>query len=473
MRDRGCLLLPATTLVDARTLAPLLADPPEAAGTVVTESMEAGAPVLILPAEAAHRVAAALATGEPLAATLMQFVEATRPKSASAASLCLSVRGAPDLAEAERLLYAGLGTDNDTGVDQYLHRHCSRWITRVLVRTPVTPNQVSILSLCIGLGAVWCFWHATAASAALGVLCYALACVVDHSDGEIARLTFQESRLGAHLDWAIDTVIHAGLVLAMAVSSGGGALTVVIGVVGASGVALSALFARYLPREIAVGETVGGVLNMETATCSTCCCSSSCSSGGDCPPRCRCSRWWWRSGHRPTGWPAWAGSAASVRRPLALPEPPDSPCPASSPRARGGPRCGRLPRPLRRARRHLRRGVPALVAPRHRALLPVRPHLDAGRRGLALRVPAARAAIRQLWSARLAGEAVNATTPTASVGGEPVKVYLLRCWVSPVEGLASVIVDKTTLVVGQGLFLIFGLTLARTVVPRRAPSSPR
>ena len=32
--------------------------------------------------------------------------------------------------EAERLLYAGLGTDNDTGVDQYLHRRCSRWMTR-------------------------------------------------------------------------------------------------------------------------------------------------------------------------------------------------------------------------------------------------------------------------------------------------------------------------------------------------------
>jgi phosphatidylglycerophosphate synthase len=128
------------------------------------------------------------------------------------------------------------------------------------VRTPVTPNQISGLSLCIGLGAVWCFWYATAASAALGVLCYALACVVDHSDGEIARLTFQESRFGAHLDWAIDTVIHAGLVLAMAVSSGGGAATAVIGIVGASGVALSALFARYLPREIAVGETVGGAL---------------------------------------------------------------------------------------------------------------------------------------------------------------------------------------------------------------------
>jgi len=170
------------------------------------------------------------------------------------------VRDAADLSEAERLLYAGLGTDNDTGVDQYLHRRCSRWITRVLVRTPATPNQVSALSLTIGLVAVWCFWHATPPSAAVGVLCYALACIVDHSDGELARLTFQESRFGAHLDWAIDTIIHAGLVLAMAVSADAGAVGLAIGVVGASGVALSALFARYLPREIAVGETVGGAL---------------------------------------------------------------------------------------------------------------------------------------------------------------------------------------------------------------------
>jgi putative membrane protein len=75
----------------------------------------------------------------------------------------------------------------------------------------------------------------------------------------------------------------------------------------------------------------------------------------------------------------------------------------------------------------------------------------------------------KLWTARLAGEAVNATTPTASVGGEPVKAYLLRYWVPPVEGLASVIVDKTAVVVGQGLFLVLGLILARTVVQVSGP----
>jgi len=54
------------------------------------------------------------------------------------------------------------------------------------------------------------FWLALAAF--LGVLLYALASIVDHADGEIARLTFQESRLGANLDWTIDTSIHAGIV---------------------------------------------------------------------------------------------------------------------------------------------------------------------------------------------------------------------------------------------------------------------
>jgi phosphatidylglycerophosphate synthase len=256
----GCLLVPAAALVEARTLAPLLADFAENTEITLTESLETGAPILRVMADTARRLVPALAAGEPLGAVLVRHVETTRLKQISASGLCFCARTPADLAEADRLLYAGLGTDNDTGVDDYLHRRLSRRLTRVLVRTPATPNQVSLLSLSIGLGAVWAFWHATPLSAAVGVVVYLIACVMDHSDGELARLTFQESRLGAHLDWAIDTVIHSGLVLGMAVSAGPGATATIIGLVGSAGVALSALFARYLPREIAVGETVGGAL---------------------------------------------------------------------------------------------------------------------------------------------------------------------------------------------------------------------
>ena len=71
----------------------------------------------------------------------------------------------------------------------------------------------------------------------------------------------------------------------------------------------------------------------------------------------------------------------------------------------------------------------------------------------------------RLFGIRLAGEAVNLATPTASVGGDLVKVYLLRPGVPLREGLASVIVDKTTSVVAQLLALFGGLVVAWFLLP--------
>ena len=66
-----------------------------------------------------------------------------------------------------------------------------------------------------------------------------------------------------------------------------------------------------------------------------------------------------------------------------------------------------------------------------------------------------------LWRlslARVAGEAVNNLTPTANLGGEPIKVYLLRAHGLTVDtGLASVVVAKTTLMVSQVVFILLGL----------------
>ena len=70
-----------------------------------------------------------------------------------------------------------------------------------------------------------------------------------------------------------------------------------------------------------------------------------------------------------------------------------------------------------------------------------------------------------LLAARLAGEAFNLTTPTASVGGEAVKAWLVRPWVPLAEGLPSVIIAKTTIVIGQALFLVIGLAAAHAALP--------
>lgn len=64
---------------------------------------------------------------------------------------------------------------------------------------------------------------------------------------------------------------------------------------------------------------------------------------------------------------------------------------------------------------------------------------------------------RVLVFSRLAGEAVNSVTPTATLGGEPVKAHLLRAYgVSTSDGLASIVLAKTALTIAQSLFTAFG-----------------
>jgi putative membrane protein len=71
-----------------------------------------------------------------------------------------------------------------------------------------------------------------------------------------------------------------------------------------------------------------------------------------------------------------------------------------------------------------------------------------------------------LVTARLAGEAFNLTTPTAALGGEAVKAWLLRGRVRADVSVSSVIIAKTTITIAQALFLLAGLLAAtRLAVP--------
>ena len=72
-----------------------------------------------------------------------------------------------------------------------------------------------------------------------------------------------------------------------------------------------------------------------------------------------------------------------------------------------------------------------------------------------------------LAAVRLAGEAVNA--PTASVGGEPVKAFLLRPEIPARDALVSVIIDKTAVVASQVILLAVGLLVSLILLP---PSHP-
>jgi phosphatidylglycerophosphate synthase len=252
------LLLPASSLIHVSALDALLSAPAPR-GALLAPSATGPAPVALVPPATIAALGKDLAAGRPVGDELARRLREMGAELRAATGPYLAARDESDLARAEAALQATLGIAADSGMDRYLHRRCSRWISRLLVWTPVTPNQLSLSSLAIGLGAIWCVWHATPASAVWGVVLYAVACIVDHADGEVARLTFQESRFGANLDWTIDTIIHAGVVLGIGITADGPVM-VALGMLGAAGVTLSALFARSLPHEIEVGPTVGGVL---------------------------------------------------------------------------------------------------------------------------------------------------------------------------------------------------------------------
>ena len=71
---------------------------------------------------------------------------------------------------------------------------------------------------------------------------------------------------------------------------------------------------------------------------------------------------------------------------------------------------------------------------------------------------ASRVGFVRLFMVRMAGEAINVTTPTAMLGGEPMKAYLLTRYEIPlVDGLASVVTAKTVMSLAQILYMLLGL----------------
>lgn len=71
----------------------------------------------------------------------------------------------------------------------------------------------------------------------------------------------------------------------------------------------------------------------------------------------------------------------------------------------------------------------------------------------------------RLFVIRTAGELVNATTPAAYVGGEPLKAHLLKQFAIPmVDGLASVIAAKTAMTIAQIVYILLGIGLGMWIL---------
>jgi phosphatidylglycerophosphate synthase len=245
LTDEPTLLLPAAALVPSRDLARLREAKP---GAALSESLAADAPVIGADAALLEQVHEPLVAGAPLGDTLVQMLKQREVESVGGDGWYVRVTGPRSAAEAERRLYGDLGSPIDTRLDIVLHRRLSRPLSRSAVALGISPNAITIASGIVGLMAAGVV--AVGAPAALigGLLLYVLAVVLDHADGEVARLTLTESVLGEWLDVVADTVVHTTLMLALGVAASrlAGA-SHLIGVVAAVGIGVSAIIGKLCP----------------------------------------------------------------------------------------------------------------------------------------------------------------------------------------------------------------------------------
>lgn len=121
------------------------------------------------------------------------------------------IRCAADITIAERKLFQSLKGDFEGFVDRYFNRLISRLCTRGFLALGLSPNSVTVLATIVGLVAAAGFAFGTYGAGIAAALLFQLSAIIDCCDGEIARLTFTESPLGAWLDIAGDNLVHMGV----------------------------------------------------------------------------------------------------------------------------------------------------------------------------------------------------------------------------------------------------------------------
>jgi phosphatidylglycerophosphate synthase len=129
----------------------------------------------------------------------------------------LVVDGRSSQREAERRLLRKLVKDTDGFMARHVERPLSLQISRLLAPTAITPNQMSLVSVAVGLCAGPFILSSRPLLQTIGALLFLAHSILDGCDGELARLKFQQSHLGGVLDFWGDNVVHVGIFACMAV----------------------------------------------------------------------------------------------------------------------------------------------------------------------------------------------------------------------------------------------------------------
>jgi phosphatidylglycerophosphate synthase len=123
------------------------------------------------------------------------------------------IRAAADLKAAIRWQYELVNKPLDAPICRYFYRPLARPLTILFLRTPLTPNAISVISILLSL--VGCAIAASPDPArhVWGLVMLLAGGIVDANDGEVARLRLEMSKTGAWLDAMGDDMARIALLL--------------------------------------------------------------------------------------------------------------------------------------------------------------------------------------------------------------------------------------------------------------------
>ncbi len=117
--------------------------------------------------------------------------------------------------KAQKSILGKLKKYSDGPVSRYLNRPISTRITRFLVKTKVTPNQISFFSFLLCLISSVLFLKGGYATLLSGAVLAQIASIIDGCDGEIARLKYQSTAFGGWFDAVLDRYADAFLLFGL------------------------------------------------------------------------------------------------------------------------------------------------------------------------------------------------------------------------------------------------------------------
>jgi CDP-L-myo-inositol myo-inositolphosphotransferase len=105
----------------------------------------------------------------------------------------------------------------DGWVSRHFNRPLSRTFSVPFLRMGLSPNHASVMNLVIGLGSAWFAAQTGYWTMALAGFLFHLASAFDGVDGEMARATLGESKLGAWVDTAVDNSTYLACLIGVTI----------------------------------------------------------------------------------------------------------------------------------------------------------------------------------------------------------------------------------------------------------------